>query len=455
MMLSQLSDIVNGTMTGGDVDFESVSIDTRTLASGALFVALQGPNFDGHDFVSSAREKGACAALTSRPVNDLLPQVQVADTRLALGELAASWRADFSIPVVAVTGSNGKTTVKEMLSSIFVQACQGDKAKVLSTLGNLNNDLGLPLTLLRLRKTHRYAVAEMGMNHAGELTYLSNVARPDVALITNAAAAHLEGLQSVEGVARAKAEIFSGVKPGGTAIINEDDQFAALWRETAKDLKIISFSLQQDADVTADFDLYKDHSRLGLHTPWGEVSCHLNVPGRHNIANALAATAAAGAVGVALPDIASGLEGWQSVSGRLQAKIIRGMHVIDDTYNANPASIRAALEVLVMQPGIKIFVMGDMGELGKDSELLHRQIGELARQLGVDTCYALGEQAAKAAQEFGQHAQSFTTAEELTDALLTQARANRNRPLTILVKGSRSMKMERIIDLLDATGARD
>jgi UDP-N-acetylmuramoyl-tripeptide--D-alanyl-D-alanine ligase len=455
MMLSQLSHIVNGTLSGPDVAFDTVSIDTRTIASGALFVALQGPNFDGHDFIPSARDKGAHAALVSKSVNDVLPQVLVADTRLALGELAANWRADFSIPVVAVTGSNGKTTVKEMLTSIFVQACKGEKDKVLSTMGNLNNDLGLPLTLLRLRKTHHYAVTEMGMNHPGELTYLSAIARPDVAVITNAAAAHLEGLQSVQGVASAKAEIFSGVKPGGTAIINEDDQFASLWHESAQGLKIIGFSLQHDAEVMADFDLYRDHSRIELHTPWGDASCRLNVAGQHNIANALAAAASAGATGVGLPEIVAGLEAWQGVSGRLQSKVIGGMHVIDDTYNANPASFRAALEVLAMQPGIKVFVMGNMGELGEDAELLHRQIGELAGQLGIDACFTLGELAALAAQAFGKQANAFSTVDDLVNALLKEARANRNRPFNILVKGSRSMKMERVIDRLDTTGTRD
>ena len=243
MMLSQLSHIVNGRCSGSDVAFDSVSIDTRTLSSGALFVALKGPNFDGHDYVSVARDKGASAVMVSSLIDDSLPAVTVDDTRIALGELAASWRAGFDIPLLAVTGSNGKTTVKEMLSSIFVQACGGEKDKVLSTIGNLNNDLGLPLTLLRLRESHRYAVAEMGMNNPGEMSYLTRIARPDVAVITNAAAAHLQGLLSVEGVAHAKAEIFSGVKAGGTAIINDDDDYAALWRELAGDLQIILFSL--------------------------------------------------------------------------------------------------------------------------------------------------------------------------------------------------------------------
>lgn len=450
MMLSQLSHIVQGRLTGADVPFDSVSIDSRTLTGGALFVALKGPNFDGHDFISTAKQQGAAAALVSQDIGDTLPAVKVDDTRLALGTLAASWRSDFEIPVIAVTGSNGKTTVKEMLSSIFAQACEGDC--VLSTIGNLNNDLGLPLTLLRLRKSHRYAVTEMGMNHPGELTYLTSLARPNVAVITNAAAAHLQGLQSVEGVARAKSEIFSGVEAGGTAIINDDDEYALLWREIAQDLKIVGFSLQQKSDVTAEFDLYKDHSNVVLHTPWGNATCHLGLPGKHNVANALAATAAAGAVGISLANIVKGLESWQGVKGRLQSKTINGLNVIDDSYNANPASIKAALEVLAMQPGMQVLVMGDMGELGDDSASLHRQTGELARELGIDACFTLGEQTVITAEAFGNDAQSFTSIEQLVSALRKQIQDNHDRPINILVKGSRSMKMEQVIELLEKNG---
>jgi len=450
MMLSQLSHIVQGRLTGADVRFESVSIDSRTLTGGALFVALKGPNFDGHDFISTAKQQGAAAALVSQDIGDTLPAVKVDDTRLALGALAASWRSDFEIPVIAVTGSNGKTTVKEMLSSIFAQACEGDC--VLSTIGNLNNDLGLPLTLLRLRKSHRYAVTEMGMNHPGELTYLTSLARPNVAVITNAAAAHLQGLQSVEGVARAKSEIFSGVEAGGTAIINDDDEYALLWREIAQDLKIVGFSLQRKSDVTAEFDLYKDHSNVVLQTPWGNATCHLGLPGKHNVANALAATAAAGAVGISLADIVKGLESWRGIKGRLQSKTINGLHVIDDSYNANPASIKAALEVLAIQPGMQVLVMGDMGELGDDSASLHRQTGELARELGIDACFTLGEQTVITAEAFGNDAQSFTSIEQLVTALRKQIQDNHDRPINILVKGSRSMKMEQVIELLEKNG---
>jgi len=455
MMLSQLSNIVNGRRIGSDVAFDSVSIDTRTLSRGALFIALTGPNFDGHDFVSVARDKGAKAVMISCKTDDSLPAVIVKNTRKALGELAASWRASFNIPLLAVTGSNGKTTVKEMLSSIFLQACGGEKDKVLSTAGNLNNDLGLPLTLLRLRDSHRYAVTEMGMNNSTELSNLTHIARPDVAVITNAAAAHLQGLRSVEGVAQAKAEIFSGVKAGGTAIINDDDDYATLWRERAGDLQIIGFSLQKGSDVTAEFELYNDHSIMFLKTPWGEASCKLVLPGEHNIANALAATAAAGSVGISLGDIVEGLEAWRGVAGRLQSKTVNGLYIIDDTYNANPASIQAALEVLVMQPGKKIFVMGDMAELGEDSPSLHKQAGELAKELGVDSCYTLGEQSVHTADAFGRQAQSFSAPGELLIALTKELRANRGRPINILVKGSRAMKMERIVEQLDEGAVRD
>ncbi len=455
MMLSQLSRIVDGSFTGSDVNFDSVSIDSRTLCKNALFVALKGPNFNGHDFISSARKRGAAAALVSEYVSDDLPVAKVTDTRLALGTLAASWRSHFEIPVVAVTGSNGKTTVKDMLSSIFTQACNGNHSSVLSTIGNLNNDLGLPLTLLRLRKSHRYAVTEMGMNHPGELSYLTSIARPDVAVITNAAAAHLQGLQSVEGVARAKAEIFTGVKAEGTAVINDDDDFASLWRELAGDLKIIGFSLQHDADVTANFELQKNYSRVEIHTPWGDASFRLAVPGRHNIANALAAAAAAGTVGIDLTDIVAGLEHWHGVSGRLQTKRIHGIHVIDDSYNANPASISAALEVLAMQDGMKIFVMGDMGELGENSVAFHKQTGKLAKTLGIDACYVLGDQTRFTAQAFGKCAYFFTEAKQLVTALKKEIKNNRDRSVSILVKGSRAMKMEKIIESLEQNGEGD
>jgi len=455
MMLSQMSHVVDGSCSGPDVAFDSVSIDTRTLSSGALFVALKGPNFDGHDYVSAARDRGANAAMISSQVECSLPAITVNDTRIALGKLAASWRDGFDIPLLAVTGSNGKTIVKEMLKCIFVQACDGENDSVLSTIGNLNNDLGLPLTLLRLRNKHHYGVVEMGMNNPGELSYLTRIASPDVAVITNAAASHLQGLQSVAGVARAKAEIFSGVRVGGAAIINDDDDYAILWRELAGTLKIIGFSLKKDSDVTAEFDLYKDHSQMFLKTPWGEASCKLSLPGQHNITNALAAAAAAGSVDISLEDIVSGLEAWRGVAGRQQSKTINGLHVIDDTYNANPASMRAALEVLAMQPGIKILVMGDMGELGEDSGSLHRQTGELARELGVDSCYTLGKQSVHTAEAFGGQAQSFSTPDELLASLTKELRANRNRPLNILVKGSRVMKMERIVDLLDESRHRD
>lgn len=454
MMLSRVSQIVGGSCSGQDVSFDSVSIDTRTLCSGALFVALKGPNFNGHDYLSVARDKGANAAMISSTVDSSLPAITVTDTRIALGTLAAGWRDDFKIPLLAVTGSNGKTTVKEMLKCILVQACDGVSGSVLSTIGNLNNDLGLPLTLLRLRDQHHYGVVEMGMNNSGELSYLTQIARPDVAVITNAAASHLQGLQSVAGVALAKAEILSGVKAGGTAVINDDDDYAMLWRQQAETLNIIGFSLQKDSEVTAEFDLYKDHSKMLLKTPWGEANCTLALPGQHNIANALAATAAAGSVGISLEDIVSGLQAWQGVAGRQQSKTINGLHVIDDTYNANPASIRAALEVLAMQPGIKIFVMGDMGELGEASISLHRQTGELASELGVDSCYTLGEQSVYTAAAFSGQAKSFNSHEELLSALVTELRSSRGRPVNILVKGSRAMKMERIIAKLDENGVR-
>jgi UDP-N-acetylmuramoyl-tripeptide--D-alanyl-D-alanine ligase len=453
MMLTQLGQVTGGSMTGVDVAFDSVSIDTRTLTEGALFVALKGPNFDGHDFLEAAKTKGAAAALVSRNGDHVLPVVKVEDTRLALGKLAAYWRSQFSIPVVGVTGSNGKTTVKEMLTSIFTVACDGVSGDVLATIGNLNNDLGVPLTLLRLRENHRYAVVEMGMNHPGEIGYLTQIARPTIALVTNASAAHLEGLQTVEGVAREKGQIFTGVASDGHAIINRDDRYAALWCELANNLKITGFGLETDAEITADFELYKDHSDVFLRTPWGEAHCRIRVPGRHNVANALAACAAAGAAGVSLSSIARGIEAWQGVAGRMQILTIDGMQVINDAYNANPASFDAALDVLAIQPGIKVLVVGDMGELGEQAASFHREAGEMASAKGIDLCFSIGEQAAQIAKEFADRGFAFSNPEELVAEMKKMLGSAEETPVNILVKGSRAMKMERVISLLQGEGA--
>jgi UDP-N-acetylmuramoyl-tripeptide--D-alanyl-D-alanine ligase len=455
MMLSELARLVDGELRGTDRRFDAVGTDTRALGDGALFVALKGPNFDAHDFVGAAAARGAVAALIERDVATPLPSVRVADTRRALGRLAAAWRDRFAIPVVAVTGSNGKTTVKGMLATILAARGAG-----LCTRGNLNNDIGVPLTLLSLRSEHRSAVIEMGANHPGDIAYLTQLARPTVAVITNAAPAHLAGFGDIAGVARAKGEIFSGLVSGGIAVINADDAREGLWHVMAAPHRIVTFGLRYVAEVTGH-DLHLN-AALGcsftLATPAGEAAVELRLSGRHNVMNALAAAAAAHAVGIGIGDIVRGLEAMRAVERRLQLKRgIGGARVIDDTYNANPGSVKAALEVLAVSSagGEKVLVLGDMGELGNAGEALHEQVGRQARAIGVDRLYTVGELARTAAGTFGKCAAHFATQEALIEALRADLAAAASAAVTVLVKGSRSMRMERVVDAIanaDAAG---
>ena len=447
MLLSQAARALGAKLIGPDRMFNAVSSDSRAIAPGDLFVALQGERFDGSAFVAGAMQGGAVAAmvnadriaeLTLAPESSILV---VEDTRLALGRLAAHWRAQFTIPVAAVTGSNGKTTVKEMLASILCAAA-GSSDAVLATRGNFNNDIGMPLTLLQLRSTHRYAVIEMGMNHPGEIDYLTRIARPDVAIINNASGAHLAGLGSVEAVARAKGEIFAGLPVDSSAVINADDEFAQLWRELAGDRTIVGFGLEHAVAIHAQWQVRGYGARIEVDTPQGSFDANLQVPGVHNVRNALAATAAAVALHISLPDIATGLERFSGVAGRLQRKpALHGAVLIDDTYNANPASLAAAIKVLMQAAGKKILVLGDMGELGSDAARLHGEIGAEARDMGVDELLALGELSAHAVREFGPGARHFERIEDLLTALDKELDADR----TVLVKGSRFMKMERVV----------
>lgn len=459
MTVKEAAQVLHTGWSGEDVLFNGVSTDSRTLKQGNLFVALAGENFDGSRFVASAIEKGAVAAMIRQATDshDLpanIPVIRVNDTRLGLGQLAAHWRSRFVLPVIGVTGSNGKTTVKEMIASILRQVTVNGAAgasesldSVLATEGNLNNDIGVPQMLLRLREHHRYAVIEMGMNHIGEISYLTQLAKPAAALITNAGAAHIEGLGSVEAVARAKAEIFEGLDQQGTAVINADDMYAPLWRQYAGSRLIMDFGLRERARIGAEYQTDSLTSRIALRLPDGIATVRLQVPGVHNIYNALAAAAAAAALGINKELIACGLESFQGVRGRMQKK--PGLHharLIDDTYNANPESVRAALAVLAAISGKKILVLGDMGELGKSSVDLHRTIGRDARKAGLDQLLTLGELSAYATEEFGKGAQHFNTLDELLNAaesLLTD-------DVTVLVKGSRFMQMERVIRQLEA-----
>jgi len=437
MTLAAAATVLQGTLRGSDAEFSGVSTDTRTLARGNLFVALVGPHFDGHGFVSEAAGKGAIGALVSRDLEADIAVVQVADTRLGLGQLAAYWRRQFQIPVIAVTGSNGKTTVKNMIAAILNVV-----GPTLATQGNLNNDIGVPLTLLCLRQGDRHAVIEMGMNHPGEIDYLTKLARPTIALINNAAAAHLAGLGSVEAVARAKGEIYAGLAADGIAVINADDAYADLWRELAAPHRVITFGLDQPADVSAEFQLDAGGSTIHLKTPHGGISMRLSLLGRHNVMNALAASSASLAAGVSLTDIQAGLEKLRSVTGRLEVKRgLNGARVLDDTYNANPGSLAAGVEVLKAASGERVLVLGDMGELGDAARDIHRRVGLLAKSLGIDQLYAVGELTQEAVEAFGKGAQHFTSHE----ALIENLRACLHAGMTVLVKGSRLMKMERVV----------
>jgi len=437
MTLAAAARVLDGTLRGSDAEFGGVSTDTRQIARGDLFVALVGPRFDGHAFLDEAASRGAIGALVARAVEAPLATVQVDDTRLALGRLAAWWRQQFPVPVIAVTGSNGKTTVKNMIAAIMMEGGSG-----LATQGNLNNDIGVPLTLLRLKAGDRHAVIEMGMNHPGEIDYLTRLARPTIALINNAAPAHLAGLGSVEAVARAKGEIYAGLAEDGIAIVNADDAFADLWRRLAAPHRVIAFGLDQPADVSAEYQLDTAGSTIHLRTPQGRITMRLSLLGRHNVMNALAASSAALAAGARLQDIQAGLEKLKSVSGRLEVKHgVNGARVLDDTYNANPGSLAAGVEVLKSASGERLLVLGDMGELGEAAAEIHRRVGQLAKSLGIEQLYAVGELTKEAVQAFGPGARHFDSQEALIDSL----RQCMHGDMTILVKGSRLMKMERVV----------
>ena len=440
VLLSAAAAAVHGVLHGADRTFTGATMDSRHIAANELFIALPGARVDGHDFLAVARENGAAAALVERKIADPLPQIVVPDALLALGQLAAWWRTRYTCPVVGLTGSNGKTTVKELLAAIL-----GRCGATLSTQGNFNNNIGLPLTLLRLRSSHRYAVIEMGANHPGEIAHLTRIARPDVALINNAGPAHLEGFGTVEGVAHAKGEIFSGLAPQGIAVINADDVHVAVWEQLIAAHRIIRFGLAPRADVSAQWEGDATGSRLHLRTPAGNMHATLHLPGQHNVLNALAATAAALAVNVKPQDIALGLESARGAPGRMQIKAGRnGASIIDDTYNANPASVQAALDVLAACRGRRILVLGDLAELGDDTVTLHGRIGIAAAAAGIDALYSVGTLSVHAANAFNGEHRHFSIQEDLMANLIPMLTLG----TTVLVKGSRSAHMERVVGAL-------
>lgn len=446
MTLAQLAAILELDLPKPEVASQSIrgiSIDTRTLQPGNLFVAIPGTRVDGHDFIDEACQKGAKAALVTRIIESALPQIQVKDIVSALGQLGAAWRSQFYLPIVAVTGSNGKTTLKNMIAAIMTAACHNDSSQVLATQGTLNNHLGLPLTLARLDKEHRYAVIEMGMNHFGEIEYLTKLTQPTVAVITNAAESHLEGVGNVHGVARAKAEIFLGLSKQGYAILNRDDAFFTFWREAIGDHPYLTFGFHPDADIHATWQNNRsEKQQIHVRTPNGQMDIEFPLLGKHNVLNSLAATAASLAIGIDLVAIKTGLEQIEPAPGRLQVRTLaNGVKIIDDTYNANPFSLQAAVSTLATFAGKKILVLGDMRELGNEAKTFHLSAGEAIRQAGIDYLFTYGELSAHTSQAFGEGAYHFSEQEKLVNAL----KPFLYNQTTILVKGSRSMRMEKVI----------
>jgi UDP-N-acetylmuramoyl-tripeptide--D-alanyl-D-alanine ligase len=445
-LLSKVAEVVAGRLVGKDVALAGVSTDTRAIGAGQLFLALRGGNFDAHDFLAQALASGAGALLvadeTKLPVG--ASAVVVGDTLLALGQLAVAWRAEFDLPVIAITGSNGKTTTKEMVASIL-KAEFGDD--VLATRGNLNNDIGLPLTLLGLKPSHRAAVIEMGMNHPGEIAYLAPLGAPTVALVTNAQRAHLEGMGDLDEVAREKGSIFSGLKANGVAVINADDIYASVWREMAGAHPVKTFGIDHLADVSGQVRQQGLENNVHLNAAAGQADIRLATPGRHNVRNALAAATACLAAGVTLASVVAGLEGFSGVKGRLQRRAGRqGAEILDDTYNANPDSVRAGIDVLASTIGRKLLVLGDMGEIGEASGQYHDEIGGYAKSQGIDRLFAFGDAAQQAVRNFGEGARHYCNIEKLIAAVNKEL----GPETTVLVKGSRFMKMERVADTLAA-----
>jgi UDP-N-acetylmuramoyl-tripeptide--D-alanyl-D-alanine ligase len=459
MRLSEAANALEATLQGQDVAFDSVGTDTRALGPRALFVALRGERFDGHDFLQQAAQQGAVAALVDRSgAGETAPAamslVVVDDSRKALGRLARHWRSKFTMPLVALTGSSGKTTVKEMLAAILRAACSQQMAvsTVLATRGNLNNDIGVPLMLLELGPAHRYAVIEMGMNHAGEIRQLARLAMPDVALVTNAGRAHIEYLGSEEAIARAKGELYEELDGEGIAVVNADDRYAMLWRGLAKGRKQIDFGIDAPAAVSARYALRYLASDIVVKLPHGEAAATLRAPGVHTVRNALAAAAAASALDVPPEAVSAGLDGFAGIKGRLQLKsAVHGASLIDDTYNANPDSVRAAIAILAQAPGSRLLVLGDMGELGLQAPRFHAEVGEAARAAGLEALLTFGDLSQHAARAFGRGARHYTRLEELLEEI-----GGRLKPgLTVLVKGSRFMRMERVVQAFAADPERD
>ncbi len=428
----------------GRVGFSSVSTDSRTLSAGALFVALRGERFDGHDYVARAHENGAVGALVERRVEVDVAQLIVTDSKRAFGLAAGTWRSRFSLPVIAVAGSNGKTTVTQMVAAIL-GAAYGEKNR-LATRGNLNNDIGVPLMLWQLSKQHRAAVFEVAMNHSGEIAYLAQLVQPTVALVNNAQREHQEFMQSIEATAYENGETIAALSNDGVAVFPADDACAPIWRQLSGTRRVIDFALDASAVVTATFQTAQEGVVISMATPAGVIDVRLASGGLHNVRNTLAAAACSIAAGIGAEAIAAGLNAWRPTAGRGVKLRIKDCDVIDDTYNANPDSVRAAIDVLAAAPAPRLLVLGDMGEVGVRGPEFHREVGLYARASGIESLLTTGPLMREAAQMFGASAAHFDDIGGLIDALRQSLRAG----ATILIKGSRFMQMERVVQALSA-----
>jgi len=441
MSLAEAAAATQGTLVGPDVRFRGVSTDSRSVGRGQLFVAIRGEHYDGHAFLGMAKERGASAALVERELAGApaLPVVAVDDTRKGLGRLGRHWRKRFSPVAIGIAGANGKTTTKEMLAAIL--RAHAGEAAVLATQGNLNTDIGVPMTVLRLEEAHRYCAFELGMNHPDEIAWLAGIAQPTIAVVTNAQREHMEFMHSVEASAQENANVFRALPPSGVAVVNADDACCAIFLGAAGQRPVVEFALERKAMVSGGYTLRQLSSEIVVRTPAGEARASLAIPGLHNVRNALAAAACAHAAGIPVETIGRGLEAFRPYAGRLQVKrAVSGATVIDDSYNANPDSVRAAIDVLAACPAPAALVLGDMGEVGEYGPAFHREVGAYARRRGIGALYALGEASREAVKAFGAGARHFASPEELVKAL--------PRDATLLVKGSRFMRMERVVAAL-------
>ncbi len=436
-----IAEVLGGQHHGESVLVEGMIHDTRLLSHGNLFLALKGEHSDGHAHLSEARAAGASAALVSKPVDDPLPQIIVSDVLVAAGELAAAWRASLDVQVVGITGSNGKTSVKEMVSAILSQV-----GETLATAGNYNNEIGVPITLSRLNASHQYAVIEMGAARQGDIRYLSRLVKPHVGILTNAGPAHLESFGSIETIVQTKGELFGALSDDGTAIINADSPYLRHWRDLAAHCHGLHFGLEHGAEFQASLpDDYQMGDSIAITTPEGKFEMTLPLPGRHNVMNALASMAAVHALGIGVEQSLSTLKELEAVSQRLQ------IHhpdpdcvIVDDSYNANPASTQASIEVLSAFPGESWLVLGDMLELGEQAAQMHHEVGQQAKKAGIKRLLGCGPLAKHAVDGFGSKGAWFEDQASLIEAL----RLKRPPQVAILVKGSRSMRMDRVVSAL-------